>query len=366
MFTFQITRWIDSVNHYRHNFTLNSDNYHTSTPPASQSQESEPYGDDDCITDGDTVVNTSAGSNSDSLPSTLSWDASISQEKRGHDDMDPRVRFRSEWTTATKLTEPTFDRQHTLGEKPVFVEHLHYNRDKIPEDMVALCANIYKADPYKQVVPHDVFHGRSFRHPGQGQTPDNLTALQLTLKSIVDSAWVCYQMGRSVACWNHLVYTPLLNLGFGFNLGPFISLDMLDEETQKPAVAGSDIYQTRGLHRSFNPTAISIAARTDPTQPDPLVRLGIWITARHEYLMGIRKHGTELQKSMLVPVIKICDHNWIMYFACDSAYSVDVYGPIRLGSTHSLLDACTLITTLQYLKKWIKGHFHEGNIDYCN
>ncbi|KAI0864249.1 hypothetical protein F4860DRAFT_465640, partial [Xylaria cubensis] len=81
--------------------------------------------------------------------------------------------------------------------------------------------------------------------------------------------------------------------------------------------------------------------------------------------MGTRKHGTESQNSMLVPVIKICDHNWIMYFACDSAYSVDVYGPIRLGSTHSVLDACTLITTLQYLKKWIKGHFYERIIDHC-
>ncbi|KAI0549001.1 hypothetical protein F4679DRAFT_548612, partial [Xylaria curta] len=61
---------------------------------------------------------------------------------------------------------------------------------------------------------------------------------------------------------------------------------------------------------------------------------------------------------MLIPIIKICDHNWIMYYACDSGHSMDMYGPIRLGSSHSVLDADVLIYSLRRLKGWIKNHFY--------
>ncbi|KAI1735978.1 hypothetical protein F4680DRAFT_452430 [Xylaria scruposa] len=351
----EITHWIDSVNHSHYARTLDPVQYALTFGP---SQSHIPIDEDDGLTDGDTVINTNVDAYSDSMPSTLSFD----------DDMDPKdvhtnpICFRSEEAIAT----PTLDRQVTLGyhDKSLNVEQIHENQDKIPNDMLALWKTIRKADPYRKVVPHDElhsrpnsgigFHDRGSRLPGLRQVPigvtvqpGNLTTLQRTLKSIVDEAWDCYQEDLPVARWNNLVYRPILNLGFGFSTSSFISFDVLDEGAQKPVVAGSDT--------DLNLTAISIAARSNSEQQEPLVRLGIRTAAWHEYIM---KNSAKPRKSMLIPVIKICDHNWIMYYACDSGYSVDMYGPMRLGSTHSVLDASVLISSLQLLKQWIKTHFY--------
>ncbi|GAP93419.1 putative methyltransferase type 11 [Rosellinia necatrix] len=134
------------------------------------------------------------------------------------------------------------------------------------------------------------------------------------------------------------------------------------------------INQTLLLNLLYNPIAVSIETKITSSQADPLVQLGLWTAAWHKRMYELRDRLFPLTpqaylpsgstrthpKLVSVPVIEVISHEWFIYFACDLGQSIRIYGPLRLGSTNTLLEIYTLVASLGYIKKWIETTFRKG------
>ncbi|KAI1824804.1 hypothetical protein F4861DRAFT_227731 [Xylaria intraflava] len=136
---------------------------------------------------------------------------------------------------------------------------------------------------------------------------------------------------------------------------------------------GTHFNQTEYLPLRYNPAAVTIETKVKSSLRDPLLQLGIWIAAWHERMSQVRtfrsqtlKLGADERKQLFgarlvsVPLIVVTSYEWEVYFACDNQSSVNMYGPVSLGSTKSLLSAYALLASLEAIGDWIRTIFYNG------
>ncbi|KAH8752287.1 hypothetical protein F5883DRAFT_370507, partial [Diaporthe sp. PMI_573] len=108
-----------------------------------------------------------------------------------------------------------------------------------------------------------------------------------------------------------------------------------------------------------SPIAVSIETKQDYSSRDPVLQLGIWVAAWHRRMMSLYtarglalldEHPQEAApmraKVVSLPLIVTTGHDWQVYFACDRDNSIEMYGPLRMGSSATLLDAYVLLASL--------------------
>ncbi|KAI0446722.1 hypothetical protein F4803DRAFT_502130 [Xylaria telfairii] len=122
----------------------------------------------------------------------------------------------------------------------------------------------------------------------------------------------------------------------------------------------------------LSPIACSIETKPELNLINPLVQLGTWVAAWHKRMHLLRQHmfgiGDELptQKNTdrgrlpTTLLIKVVNHEWRLYFACDRGSCIEACGPLSIGSTSNLMDAYVLLTALEEIKDWIETTFREG------
>jgi hypothetical protein len=140
-----------------------------------------------------------------------------------------------------------------------------------------------------------------------------------------------------------------------------------------------------------SPIAVSIETKQDYSSRDPVLQLGIWVAAWHRRMMslytarGLALLDEQFQnasnidqqpssspqeaapmraKVVSLPLIVTTGHDWQVYFACDRDNSIEMYGPLRMGSTATLLDAYVLLASLSSLKEWIETTFYQAMRDW--
>ncbi|KAH8748989.1 hypothetical protein F5883DRAFT_582025 [Diaporthe sp. PMI_573] len=140
-----------------------------------------------------------------------------------------------------------------------------------------------------------------------------------------------------------------------------------------------------------SPIAVSIETKQDYSSRDPLLQLGIWVAAWHRRMRslysaralalldeqfqnastsddppssGPQNAVPARPKVVSLPLIVVTGHEWQIYFACDQDTSIEVYGPLRMGSTATLLDVYALLSSLLVVKEWIETTFYQALRDW--
>ncbi|KAH8743668.1 hypothetical protein F5883DRAFT_722555 [Diaporthe sp. PMI_573] len=114
-----------------------------------------------------------------------------------------------------------------------------------------------------------------------------------------------------------------------------------------------------------DPIAVVIETKTVTTGTDPLVQLGMMAAAIHRRLHTLPVQNatgsqpvTDTGMIMTLPLISVNDHQWEIYFACDGGKDIQIYGPIELGTTKTLMSSYMLLTNLRLLGRWIQDVFY--------
>lgn len=151
----------------------------------------------------------------------------------------------------------------------------------------------------------------------------------------------------------------------------------------REAPALPHVNQTAYLALMDSPIAVAIETKTETTADDPLVQLGIWTAAWYQRMYDLRtslvgpgpnprlvriiasdnqpipdKLLTALQVS--VPIIQVVGHAWQVYFAQDAGTSTNVYGPLSLGSTETIVSMYGLLSSLEAIRDWVQDVFRPG------
>ncbi|KAH8753812.1 hypothetical protein F5883DRAFT_356436, partial [Diaporthe sp. PMI_573] len=114
-----------------------------------------------------------------------------------------------------------------------------------------------------------------------------------------------------------------------------------------------------------SPIAVSIETKQDYSSRDPVLQLGIWVAAWHRRMMSLYTAPAPMRaKVVSLPLIVTTGHDWQVYFACDRDNSIEMYGPLRMGSSATLLDAYVLLASLSSLKEWIETTFYQAMRDW--
>ncbi|KAI0153227.1 hypothetical protein GGR57DRAFT_149535 [Xylariaceae sp. FL1272] len=122
----------------------------------------------------------------------------------------------------------------------------------------------------------------------------------------------------------------------------------------------------------LSPIACSIETKSELHLVNPLVQLGTWVAAWHKRMHLLRQYLFDTFDELRVQkqssaarlpttlLIKVVNHEWRLYFACDRGSCIEACGPLSIGSTSNLLDAYVLFTALEAIKDWIETTFREG------
>ncbi|KAI1823004.1 hypothetical protein F4861DRAFT_512336 [Xylaria intraflava] len=130
--------------------------------------------------------------------------------------------------------------------------------------------------------------------------------------------------------------------------------------------------------------AVSIEVKAESSAVDPLVQLGFWIAAWYKRMWSLRRElfaskvtgihdeqlllrlrNQEQQKRLVtVPLIAIVGHQWDMYFACFEAARITLHGPVKMGSTESILEVYALVTSLRAVAEWVRTVFKKAMEDW--
>ncbi|KAK5637626.1 hypothetical protein RRF57_013341 [Xylaria bambusicola] len=131
---------------------------------------------------------------------------------------------------------------------------------------------------------------------------------------------------------------------------------------------------------SDSPIGLSIETKTVSAR-DPLVQLGIWIAAWHKRMNDLRMSRLR-QHALLgealaladsapgdprlvsVPLIVVTGHEWDVYFACDEGSTISIRGPLRIGSTSTVLQVYVLLTSLRAVKEWMKTTYYKCIVNW--
>lgn len=61
-----------------------------------------------------------------------------------------------------------------------------------------------------------------------------------------------------------------------------------------------------------------------------------------------------------MPIIQVVGHAWQVYFAQDAGTSTNVYGPLSLGSTETIVSMYSLLSSLEAIRDWVQDVFRPG------
>ena len=118
-----------------------------------------------------------------------------------------------------------------------------------------------------------------------------------------------------------------------------------DAEPRNPK--GCHINHTIYAPISRSPIAASIELKQSFQARDPIIQLGIWVAAWHARMYALREQLIPLDDSwpslVSVPLIQVTGYQWHVYFACDLKQSIDIYGPVNLGSTEDIISCYVLL-----------------------
>lgn len=122
------------------------------------------------------------------------------------------------------------------------------------------------------------------------------------------------------------------------------------------------VNQTLAKRLRYAPIACSIETKTAYPKENPLWQLGVWTCAWHKRMNMVRGRVNGAQARLLptVLLLSIVSHDWRLYFAIDEGHSVKLVDSLRIGSTKSLSDAYALIRSLEAIKAWMEGPFHDS------
>ncbi|KAI0813165.1 hypothetical protein GGR55DRAFT_687995 [Xylaria sp. FL0064] len=153
---------------------------------------------------------------------------------------------------------------------------------------------------------------------------------------------------------------------------------VISETTFEHKLGYGHVNQTLVSNLLYNPIAVSIETKIASSREDPLLQLGLWTAAWHKRMETLRERRFPLTpqaylanasvsarvraspRLVSVPLIEVIAHGWFMYFACDSGWSIDIYGPLQIGSTRSILEMYSLFTCLEHVKQWIETSFYRA------
>ncbi|KAK5635502.1 hypothetical protein RRF57_011214 [Xylaria bambusicola] len=136
---------------------------------------------------------------------------------------------------------------------------------------------------------------------------------------------------------------------------------------------GAPAHVNQTLYPSIydSPIGLSIETKTVSVSRDPLVQLSIWVAAWHKRmndlrLSCLRQHippsasAVEQPRLVSVTLIVVTGHEWDVYFACDEGSCISILGPLRIGSTSTILQIYVLLASLKAIKEWMKTTYFEG------
>ncbi|RYP34434.1 hypothetical protein DL766_002955 [Monosporascus sp. MC13-8B] len=131
------------------------------------------------------------------------------------------------------------------------------------------------------------------------------------------------------------------------------------------------VNQTLYRPLQWSPIACSIKTKVETAAQDPMLQLGTWVAAWHKRMHILRQYLFSKAPSLWRPgrqedrlpstlLIEVVNHEWRLYFTCDRGASIDLYGPLSIGSTRHLTEAYALVASLEAIKEWIETTFREG------
>lgn len=130
------------------------------------------------------------------------------------------------------------------------------------------------------------------------------------------------------------------------------------------AVRGSNrpphVNQTAYLALKDSPIAVAMEMKSENSSQDPLIQLGIWTAAWYEHMYDLRTvlAGPGPKPPLVsVPIFQVIGHQWYVYFVQDAVTSLNVYGPISLGSSVNVISMYILLNSLEAVRVWIEGTF---------
>ncbi|CAJ2508327.1 Uu.00g133530.m01.CDS01 [Anthostomella pinea] len=164
-------------------------------------------------------------------------------------------------------------------------------------------------------------------------------------------------------------YVLVLDAGQGSPLQKVMSFFLFNEGIERDNLP--HVNQTLYRPLQWSPIACSIETKVEFQAKDPMLQLGTWAAAGHKRLRSLRHHlfgkvpsvfNAERQSERFPSslLIEVVNHDWRLYFACDSGASIDLYGPLGIGSTRYLTEAYVLVAALEAIQRWIETTFHEG------
>ncbi|KAI1112016.1 hypothetical protein F5Y14DRAFT_284876 [Nemania sp. NC0429] len=279
----------------------------------------------------------------------------------------------------------------------------------VPEDVRDLCEKLQTISWGENLIPAAVAGQFKRSHiplrPWQidGAAPPNIEELEYEIgmaQEISERANNLAEEGHSEPSWNCEVYSPILRLGLvgldrvrHFNIAtatPCPSLVPISEESD-------EILQSKLVDYSLNlvpardspladaidkfiatqspemrtvaptmydpvrrrPQAIAIETKLANSPSDPLFQLTVWTQAtfaRFRRLIDSTR-GPDGISLLSLPLIAVRGHEWRLWFGHDTAHALELYGPLTIGSTETLMNTFKLIRSLRILAEWVDTDF---------
>lgn len=123
------------------------------------------------------------------------------------------------------------------------------------------------------------------------------------------------------------------------------------------------VNQTAYRPLRYSPIAVPIEAKITTSATDPLIQLGIWTVAWYQRMYDLREARVGAgpkPRLVSVPLLQVVGHQWQAYFCCDAGTSLQVYGPVSIGSTEDVVSLYVLLSSLAAIKAWIADTFHAS------
>ncbi|KAI1144974.1 hypothetical protein F4825DRAFT_281138 [Nemania diffusa] len=125
------------------------------------------------------------------------------------------------------------------------------------------------------------------------------------------------------------------------------------------------------VYKTLRSSPIACSIKTRVESQDPLLQLGTWIAAWHKRMFYLRRYillesGLSVRRDRdcdLLPstlLIVVANHEWRLFFACDRYNSIELYGPLNIGSTENIARSYALFASLNTIKAWIETTFSKG------
>ncbi|KAI0412938.1 hypothetical protein F5X98DRAFT_379284 [Xylaria grammica] len=108
------------------------------------------------------------------------------------------------------------------------------------------------------------------------------------------------------------------------------------------------------------PQAVAIETKVVNSASDPLVQLTVWAQAtfaRFRQLIESSHGGERTMPVLTLPLIEVRGHEWHLWFSQDAAQTFELYGPLMVGSTETVLNTFKLVRSLRVLGEWVNTDF---------